>query len=139
MFFLFYLLHYTLSIISTQSTKTKQSVKTTKARRLSNLDGSQFMLKNNIQKLNVLLEWMKGRKPVKRISQTLCRGETRAKVVGILKKLNSYSFSCQVAVHLDIPDCLGPLSQIFESNMLSLLLKILRQKRNFLFERRMTS
>ena len=47
-----------------------------------------------------------------------CRGETRAKVMGIVKKLRSYRFLCQVAVYLDVLDCLGPLSQIFESNML---------------------
>ena len=52
------------------------------------------------------------------VSDNGCRGETRAKVVGILKKLKSYRFLCQVAVYLDILDSIGPLSLVFEKNIL---------------------
>ena len=42
----------------------------------------------------------------------------RAKVQGILKKLNSYKFLCKVAAYLDILESMGPLSLVFEKNML---------------------
>ena len=47
-----------------------------------------------------------------------CRGETRAKLEGILKKLKSYKFLCQVAAYLDVLDAISPLSLVFESDLL---------------------
>ena len=47
-----------------------------------------------------------------------CRGETRAKVEGILRKLRSYKFICQTAVYLDILDAIGPLALMFKADFL---------------------
>ena len=42
----------------------------------------------------------------------------RAKIMGIFIKLKSYSFLCKVAMYLDILEAVGPLSLIFEKNLL---------------------
>ena len=44
------------------------------------------------------------------------RGETRAKIIGIARKLHSYAFLCKVAGYLDFLDKLAPL--IFEKKLL---------------------
>ena len=46
------------------------------------------------------------------------RGETRAKIIGIARKLHSYPFLCKVAGYLDFLEKLSPLSLIFEKNVL---------------------
>ena len=43
---------------------------------------------------------------------------TKAKIKGIFIKLKSYSFSCKVAMYLDILEAVGPCSLIFEKNLL---------------------
>ena len=43
------------------------------------------------------------------------KAETRAKVVGYLKKLKSYSFLCMVCCYLDILELVTPASKIFEA------------------------
>lgn len=47
-----------------------------------------------------------------------CKPETRAKIQGLLKKLQSYKFLCQTAVYLDLLESMGLLSIVFESNLL---------------------
>ena len=56
-----------------------------------------------------------------------CKAETRAKVLGLLRKLKSYRFLCQVAVYLDVLESIvyldvlesiGPLSLVFEQGVL---------------------
>ena len=53
-----------------------------------------------------------------RASQRGYRGETKANIIGIAKKLHNFKFLCKVAAYLDFLEKLAPLSLMFERDLL---------------------